>query len=325
MDSKTEPSSDQPKEKPTRWLKIFRWSIAFAVAIALFVTIQNAAEKLQEHQFDLQSVRWSQIILAIAVYAVAMLLSCVFWRSVLVALGGLPTWNNAIRAFFFSQLGKYVPGKAMVVVIRTDLVRDKNTDTVAAAASVFAETLTWIFVGSVIACVLMFTEFQEHTRLKWIAGTFALVAGIVTFPPIFRILAGKLGKRDLGQFAGLGMSTMAFGWLILTFGWCLNGLSLWLVLGSFPDVALDFADYRLALACVSLGTVAGFASLLPGGLGVRELVMIPLLGPRFGPAIAIIAAILIRLVWLFSELLCGGIIYLLKNDRRNIEPTNSKT
>lgn len=304
---------------------MFRWSVAFAVAIALLVTIQNAAEQLQEHQFDFHSVRWIRIFFAVEAYSMAMLLSCIFWRSVLVALGGLPTWGNSIRAFFFSQLGKYVPGKAMVVVIRTDLIRDENTGTVAAAASVFAETLTWIFVGSVIACVLMFSEFQEHTRLKWIAGSFALIAGVVTFPPIFRFLAGKFGKRDLGKFAGLGMSTMAFGWLILTIGWCLNGLSLWLVLGSFPGIDLNFADYRLALACVSLGTVAGFASLLPGGLGVRELVMIPLLGPRFGPAIAIIAAILIRLVWLFSELICGGIIYLSMNDRRNNETTNSKS
>lgn len=316
MEPETDQSTEYSNGIPGRWLRIARWAIALLVVIALLATINNAAEKLSEHQFDFRTIRWNRLLLAIAVYCMAMCLSCIFWRSVLFSLGGSPTWPKTVKAFFLSQLGKYVPGKAMVVIIRTDLIRDENTDTVAAAASVFAETLTWIFVGSVIACVLIFTEFQEHNQLKWIAGTFAIVAGVVTFPPLFRAIAGKLGKRELSQFAGLGISTMALGWLLLTIGWCLNGLSLWLVLGSFPGVELDVADYRLALACVSLGTVAGFASLLPGGLGVRELVMIPLLGPRFGPAVAIIAAVIIRLVWLASELLCSVIIYVCVGDRR---------
>jgi uncharacterized membrane protein YbhN (UPF0104 family) len=55
--------------------------------------------------------------------------------------------------------------------------------------------------------------------------------------------------------------------------------------------------------------VAGFVSLLPGGIGVRELVMIPLLGARFGSVTAVVAAVVIRLVWLTAELVTSGIIY----------------
>ena len=98
----------------------------------------------------------------------------------------------------------------------------------------------------------------------------------------------------------------------MTLGWCLNGLSLWLVLRGLPGIDIAWSDYPLTLACVSLATVAGFVSLLPGGIGVRELVMIPLLGARFGSVNAIVAAVVIRIVWLVAELATSGLIYLLR-------------
>ena len=84
-----------------------------------------------------------------------------------------------------------------------------------------------------------------------------------------------------------------------------------------PGCELRPEDYWLTLACVSLATVAGFVSLLPGGIGVRELVLIPLLGPTIGPANAIIAAIVIRLVWLASELLGAGGFWVSRFLRKN--------
>ena len=57
------------------------------------------------------------------------------------------------------------------------------------------------------------------------------------------------------------------------------------------------------IACIAISTVAGFLSMIPGGLGVRELVMIPLMqaNPNFTAVAAIASAVLIRLVWLLSE------------------------
>ena len=317
MDAKIDILTEQnPASKSKRWLKILRPVIAIAVAIALAVTIYKSAGKLQDQEFDFTKLEWHYLLFAMFAYSVAMLFSAIVWRIFLVAMGGRPGWLAAIRAFIVSQLGKYIPGKAMVVVIRTDMIRDKDNDTVTAVASVFAETLTWIFVGSVIACVLIFTEFREQTALKWTAGTLAILGGLVTLPPVFRFLAARIAKRDLSAFSGLRFSTLAIGWLLLAAGWAMNGLSLWLVLHSFPEIELGLAEYRLALACVSLATVAGFVSLLPGGLGVRELVVIPLLGPQFGMGIAVVAAILIRLVWLFAELACTAIIYPLGRNAR---------
>jgi uncharacterized membrane protein YbhN (UPF0104 family) len=66
---------------------------------------------------------------------------------------------------------------------------------------------------------------------------------------------------------------------------------------------------RLTVA-VSLAVVAGFLSLLPGGLGVRELVLDELMIVPFGAMVALVSAVLLRLVWLLAELLVSGILYI---------------
>ncbi|MDB4481081.1 flippase-like domain-containing protein, partial [bacterium] len=259
------------------------------------------------------AVKYGWWIGAIGVYIGTMFLSCCFWFRVLIALGQKPKFGAALLAFFASQLGKYVPGKAMVVVIRTDMIRGDEVSTAPAAASVFVETLTWIFVGSMIGSLLLVLQFEGQIFLKTIGVVLAIIAGVLTWPPIFRWIALKLGvvkgRKAKKLFNGLNLQTMSFGWLLMTLGWCLNGLSLWMVLKGLPGTAVAISDFSLAMVCVSLATVAGFVSLLPGGLGVRELVMIPLLGSQFGAVTAIVAAIVIRVIWLTAELATSGIIY----------------
>lgn len=306
-----EQNTANPSNRPAKswWLTVFRTIVALSVLIALFWTIKGSANQFNEQNFEFWKIDFFKIGLALASYVAALFLSCVFWKTVLNCLNCHAPLGKTIFAFYASQLGKYVPGKAMVVIIRTDMIRGKGTQTAPAAASVFVETLTWIFVGSVIACVLIVVEFNRHSALKWTAIALAVAAGVLTAPPIFRRIAAKLTKQPDTVFEKLNWRTLGIGWGLMSIGWCLNATSLYMIIDSIPGTNICWADYSLTLACVSLATVAGFASLLPGGLGVRELVMIPLLGPRFGVTTAVIAAVLIRLVWICAELLTSGIIY----------------
>jgi uncharacterized membrane protein YbhN (UPF0104 family) len=48
---------------------------------------------------------------------------------------------------------------------------------------------------------------------------------------------------------------------------------------------------------------------VPGGAIVREAVLAQLMVPYLGDAVALVSAILLRLVWLIAELLISGILY----------------
>lgn len=310
---KTRDSASSVPLKQLNLKSIFRIAVAIATAAAIGYLLYKSADQLTSEKIEFSKIDFRWWCLSIMVYFCSMMLSSIFWHRVLIAFKQAPTWRKSTAAFFTSQLGKYVPGKAMVVVIRTDMIRGDHVNTKPAAASVFVETLTWIFTGAAIASLLMIFRFPEFRVLQVTAAAMTIAAGVLTWPPIFQKIATRIssiGKnKSKNIFSGLTLKTMATGWLLLAIGWCLNGASLWLVLKGLPGTEIAYTHYWLALACVSLATVAGFVSLLPGGIGVRELVMIPLLGPAIGPVNAIVAAVVIRIVWLAAELIGAGAFF----------------
>jgi uncharacterized membrane protein YbhN (UPF0104 family) len=59
-----------------------------------------------------------------------------------------------------------------------------------------------------------------------------------------------------------------------------------------------------------LATVAGFVvAVLPGGLGVREGVLMSTLAPVLGSDQAVIASLLLRLVWVAAELAAAALFF----------------
>jgi uncharacterized membrane protein YbhN (UPF0104 family) len=64
---------------------------------------------------------------------------------------------------------------------------------------------------------------------------------------------------------------------------------------------------------VALATVAGFAvAVLPGGLGVREGVLMTVLTPALGADTAVIAALALRLTWVLAELIAAAVFALVR-------------
>jgi uncharacterized membrane protein YbhN (UPF0104 family) len=244
----------------------------------------------------------------------------VFWRLALRAMGQAPAAWPLVRAYFIGHLGKYVPGKAMVVVLRTGLVRGPRVDTTVAAVSVFVETLTLMAVGACFALGLLAALYRHQTGLLLLGILLTLGSGLPTLPPIFRRLVmaaqvKRLNPQIEHALAGLDWRLTLWGWALNGIAWCFMGLSLWAVLKSVPAAAADAGHIPLVTATVAMAMVAGFVSFVPGGLGVREVVVIPLLAPVYGNAVAIVSAILLRLVWLAAEVVVSGVVYLIPGPR----------
>lgn len=55
-----------------------------------------------------------------------------------------------------------------------------------------------------------------------------------------------------------------------------------------------------------MAVVLGFVSFLPGGAGVREVVLSTMLAPIVGPVAALAAAVWLRIVWLVTELILAA-------------------
>jgi len=96
------------------------------------------------------------------------------------------------------------------------------------------------------------------------------------------------------------------------------GLSYWATLEAMGIPGLDpLGELPRYTASVALAVVGGFLLLvLPGGLGVREAALAKLMVPYLGTLLshaqlaAVVSAALLRIVWLVSELVISGILYI---------------
>jgi hypothetical protein len=101
------------------------------------------------------------------------------------------------------------------------------------------------------------------------------------------------------------------GWfLLLMAGWCVHGLSLGLAIHAVSGQAFAWSQWPLWTAAMALGSVLGFAAVFaPGGLFVREGLLIEMLAPQIGGSEAVAAAVLLRVAGLAGEILSAGVLY----------------
>lgn len=287
--------------------------IVVLVAWGVHRTVMSALEQLGQHSWQV-SPGW--LVLSGVLYLLGSLPCGFFWRRVLTELGQQPRLGTLMRAYYIGHLGKYVPGKAMVIVLRTSLVRGPTVDTRVAAVTVVYETLTMMAVGSAMSLLALLLWTPRHGWLILLSAGLLVVTVIPCLPPVFERLAGFAGVgRDDATVADrlrqLHIRRLAIPWLAVAGGWLLLALSLWAVLVGIDAPGVDLAtQVPLYTAAVGLAVVAGFLSLIPGGALVREAVLLELVAPHFGASSALVAAILLRLVWLVSELVASGILYL---------------
>ncbi len=298
------------------WLLLLLKLAIFAL-VAWFVrgTLVAAWQQLGEHPLHLEPL-W--LLLGGAVYLLGLVPAGAYWYYVLRVMGQRPGWWNTLRAYYVGHLGKYVPGKALVVIIRAGMIGGTEVHLGIAAGSVFVETLTMMATGAFIAALTVAIALREEVMLFWGAIGLMLLALLPTLPPVFRPIAkALLSRKDpavAAKIRNLRYRTLVFGWLCMAVVWAVVGISLWCVLQSLGIEQGNLWDTLPKLtAAVALATVAGFLSLIPGGLGVRDLILIHLLSHSVLFALSEIestaAAALLRIVWLLAELLISAMLY----------------
>ncbi len=220
-----------------------------------------------------------------------------------------------VRAYYIGHLGKYVPGKAVVFVLRIGLIKAvQPLRTGVGVAAIFYETLTTMAVGAFLATVILALDGSHEWHVLLISAGLALAMAVPLAPIVFNSLLRALQRnRSDGTTAVARLHPVRYVhyWLGIAVGWLLIGMSLWAAIQSLgPKEDVTLRELGLFTAAAALAVVGGFVSMLPGGLGVREIVVMELVKPLVGDAaVALAAAVLLRIVWLAAEAILAFAIY----------------
>jgi uncharacterized membrane protein YbhN (UPF0104 family) len=274
-------------------------------------------------------------LIASGLFYLAGLLACGWFYACILRSSPTPVkLIPSLRAYVVSHLAKYVPGKAMVVIVRAGMVVPFGARASTAAIATFYETLVMMATGGLLAAFCFALAGGSHPVDFPIPGlgvlplqTYQLCAvtggglGVgllaLVLPGVFSRLVRlvTLPVPGVGSDATprLTYALLLQGILWSAAGWVLLGLSLAAVVRAFdqpgPEALLEPSLLSILIGGVALGTVAGFVvAVMPGGLGVREGVLMYSLAPALGRQDSVVAALVLRLVWVAAELIAAVIL-----------------
>ena len=309
-------------------IRVIKKRLILALKILIvFVVFGMVGRELYKSWGKIPEIRPNYLLLTLSgiCYAVAYIPAAIYWRYAMRTLGQQPGIYETFRAYYVGHLGKYVPGKAFVLVIRSGLLNHERTKITTAAASVFLETMTMMAVGGFVAAAIGVLWFRQHehvvahgTLLTFLTLGFLCCTVLPIVPPVFHYAA----KKCRIELEGLRFRTLAAGWMLNIPVWIMLGGSLWLTMIGLgfgmknPSIVTELSFCTLA---ISGSIVVGFASMLPGGFGSRELALIYMLSLFFAThpvdgtapeAIAIAIASVQRLISILAELIVSALLSL---------------
>ncbi|MBA2290952.1 MAG: flippase-like domain-containing protein [Gemmatimonadales bacterium] len=248
---------------------------------------------------------WWCIVASLVVTWLMYLLLIHAWRAVLLTWGEVLPWWRAVRIWFVSSLGKYIPGKLWALAAMAVMAERAGVSGAAATASSVVMQLVSITTGIAVAMALLGREVLSDSTTLGLAGIVGLAAAalagtaLVGSPYVMEWLGKAIGRP--GAVRHVGSRAMLHATLPSLIAWLGYGTALFLLVrGTLPGVQLGWGTATGAFAASYIaGYLAVFA---PGGLGVREGTLILILGPVVGQGNAIAIAFASRLTLTINEL-----------------------
>lgn len=268
-------------------------------------------------------LHWGWLLLSALLYTIGLVFWGGFWWRLVRLYGDSLSGIGAARAYAASHLGKYVPGKAVAVIVRVALARSDGARAGISVLTAVYETLTTMAAGALIAAGLVPFLRTNDANLGWKALGLLAIAGVPILPGIFNWLAKRAAQpfmpADAAPLPPIRIRTLLTGIVQTGFGWLFLGASLFALMQALPatDFPLTARSLLVCIAYMAMSYVAGFLAIFtPGGLGVREAVLQQLLMAELAShaedeaaALAVLAVLLLRLVWLVCEIVLVAITF----------------
>jgi uncharacterized membrane protein YbhN (UPF0104 family) len=231
-------------------------------------------------------VDWRWSALALLGFACVVLTSATAWFWLLRRLdpAGLPL--QLYGAYCFSEMGKYVPGKVMLLLMRLERAERLGVAHLATTLSTIMENAAYMVSGAAVGIVVLLHFMVRrnpagHLWLLLVASCSIVALLVAIHPAVFYRLVNsalkRMGRPVIEPGRRLPMRSVMVSTVMMLPCWFFGGLALWATIRCLLPVGFD--HFWALLSAYSFSILLGIFSFLPGGLGVRELVQGYLLLP----------------------------------------------
>ncbi|MFC2031196.1 hypothetical protein ACFLWA_10755 [Chloroflexota bacterium] len=285
----------------------------FAVA-GIAVMLYANWDSLRAMEFQIRPV---PLLLSFLAYTLALAFVVLAWIQMMTALGSTAKWREHLRVYCVANLARRVPGILWHVVGRVALY-DHDRSSIGVISLASGLELALMAVSGLMIGVLAWPGMAlDLIQPVWIAGV--IILGLAVVHP--RVLGVPLRwARAQGQH-GSEMELnygQVLGWLLLYGGsWIAGGTVLFALIDTLYPLPLNQLPLTVGAWCLS-GMVSVIAAFLPVGFGLRELALGLLLASYLPSGLAIVVALLARLLLIGFELVWALLALLIGRESREV-------
>ena len=299
------------KEQKPRSLLLKVSKIVFMILVALFLFRWFYRNYDDIRKLDLKP-KWGYFLLSLVFYCMYKLTQASFWHYITVLNGAAISYTGGVKAFLYSILGKYIPGKVFMLLARIPPYQEKGISAGKVTMCFLLENVCTILGAGMLFIVSLFVfpmaEFQQY---KWLTIVLIIVFIICINPAILNFglnLLGKIVKKDISKIQ-ITYPQMLTVVLLFVLNWVIYGTGFYFLICSFYPLPLSqwlYVSGIYALSCIA-GILAIFS---PSGIGVREGILLLGLGLIMDQNLAVMLSIIARLWAVLTELVLIGIIFI---------------
>ncbi len=278
--------------------------LVFLGAILLALLVLWTRGSFGDVSDTLQRADARQIVAAALLFLVGLALLCTRWHILVILIVGQSNLPRAAEAFLTSVALNYVSPVSVAIPARAALTKRALGLSLGQTSTVAA----WELLADVIVLALGATIWLLITPASWsvlgsVPTSLLLALALVVAVGMLLILVIAIRSRGLRSRMGrLGGDMLmaprrrprvfALAMATTVVYWTIQATVLWVLLD-----ALDAGHHvRMVLGMATLPWLVGMASMVPGGTGVREALMVAVAGVEGAAATpALIAAVTYRI------------------------------
>ena len=305
----------------TRSFRMIQWAIVVAIFVFLGRMVWDNWNQVKDASFRLKPFPF---FLSTVIFAFSYFIQVWAWHFITQKVKIALSIKKTLESWFYSQLGKYLPGKIWLLFSRFYFYESKGKLKKAVSIALYLETVTVIIAGGIIflAALILLKEtrpFYSGRSFWWLIPLFIFAFASMHPKVLQKVLNWILFKLKKESFSlPISYSDVLWILLICILAWVIGGIGFYLFVQSvFPVSPSHILFLTGALAFSStLGLIALFA---PSGLGVREGVLVYLLSYLMPGPVAVVISVLTRIWMTLIEIGLIGVIYLLSQFRQGLK------
>jgi len=283
------------------------------MCIALIYTIK----KLISYEVDLSIIKEPIsiiiILISVCIYIINVILGCWPWRAVVseVAKEKVPFMEIAL-IYTKANIYKYVPGNVFQYVGRNELATKRDLKHSDVALSTIIDTIWNLFSIGAVSVILywdgfiLWINYQEISKEYIIIAIFILCIFILVAAIIikkFHIQAVKLQEKLKKLFKKSFYICLIKNFVFYAIQCIINSIITFSIFMIISSEDFSFFSFKLCLGAILVSWIIGFITPgAPGGLGVRETVLIFLLKGELAEEVILLGVVINRVISIIGDL-----------------------